>query len=219
VAVAKGILAIDEEEVETVAEAEVLVAVVEEESVRTVVADGVTGGFDAVGRHENGDAGKVAGEHERLVTGLGGVEEDGFSVGNNPGRGGSAAGEEAIRKAGEERFWPGLVAPAQDGDAPAGLLQGASELFDHGGFPGAADGEVPNADDEGTDRVTAEDGIVIEAGAEAHDAGVDGGEKKKEGLEEGGATAGRTIEDDVGGKLFQRFQSLQSHGLTMKIFG
>jgi hypothetical protein len=46
--VPKGILAIDEEEVEAVAEAEVLEAIVEEEGVGLVVADGVAGGFDAV---------------------------------------------------------------------------------------------------------------------------------------------------------------------------
>ena len=78
--VPKGILAIDEEEVEAVTKAEVLVTVVEEEGVGAVVADGVAGGFDAVRIDENGDARKVAGEHERLVTGLGGVEQDGFSV-------------------------------------------------------------------------------------------------------------------------------------------
>ncbi len=46
--VPKGILAIDEEKVEAVAKAEVLVTVVEEEGVGAVVADGVAGGFDAV---------------------------------------------------------------------------------------------------------------------------------------------------------------------------
>ena len=78
--VAEGILAVDEEEVEAVAEAEVLVAVIEKEGVGAVVADGVPGGFDAVGIDEDGDAGKVAGKHEGLVAGLGGVEQDRFSV-------------------------------------------------------------------------------------------------------------------------------------------
>jgi hypothetical protein len=219
VAVAEGILAIDEEEVEAVAEAEVLVAVVEEEGVGAVVADGVAGGFDAVGIDEDGDAGKVAGEHEGLVAGLGGVEQNGFAVGNDAGRGGSAAGEEAVGEAGEEGFGDGFVAAAKDGNAAAGLLEGAGEFFNDGGFAGAADGEVADADDEGTDGVTAEDGIVIEAGAEPHEVGVDGGEKKEEWLEEGGAASGRAVEDDVGGELLQRFQSLQSHQLRMKIFG
>jgi len=208
VAVAEGILAVDEEKIETVAETEVLVAVVEEEGIGAVVADGVAGGFDAIGIDKDGDTGKVAGEHEGLVAGLGGVEQDGFTVGNDPGRRWGAAGEEAVGESGEERFGNGFVAAAEDSDAAAGFLEGAGEFFDDGSFAGAADGEVTDADDEGTDGVTAEDGIVIKAGAEAHDPGVDGGEEKEKGLEEGGAASGCPVEDDVGRKLFQRFQSL-----------
>ena len=217
VAVAEGILAVDEEEIEAVAEAEVLVAVVEEEGVGAVVADGVPGGFDAVGIDEDGDAGEVAGEHEGFVAGLGGVEQDGFSVRDDAGRGGSAAGEEAIGESGEEGFGDGFVTAAEDGDAAASFLEGAGEFFDNGGFAGAADGEVADADDEGADGVTAKDGIVIKAGAKAHDAGVDGGEKKEEGLEEGGAASGRPVEDDVGGELLERLQGFQRHGLRMGI--
>jgi hypothetical protein len=203
VAVAEGILAVDEEEVKAVAEAEVLVAIVEEEGVGAVVADGVPGGFDAVGINEDGDAGEVAGEHEGFVAGLGGVEQDGFSVRDDAGRGGSAAGEEAIGESGEERLGDGFVAAAEDGDPAAGFLEGAGEFFHDGGFAGAADSEVADADDEGADGVTAEDGIVIKAGAESHDAGVDGGEKKEEGFEKGGAAAGGAVEDDVRGKLLE----------------
>ena len=217
VAVAEGILAIDEEEIEAVAEAEVLVAVVEKEGVGAIVADGVAGGFDAVRIDEDGDAGKIAGEHKGLVARLGGVEQNGFTVGNDAGWGRDTTGEEAIRKAGEERFWDGFVAAAKDGDASAGFLERAGELFDNGGFAGAADGQVANADDEGADGVTAKDGIVIKAGTEAHDAGIDGGEKKKERLEEGGAASGRPVEDDVGGELLERLQGFQRHGLRMGI--
>jgi hypothetical protein len=206
VAVAKGILAINEEEVKAVAEAEVLVAVVEEEGISAVVADGVAGGFDAVGVDENGDAGKVAGEHEGFVAGLGGVEQHGFSVRDDAGRGGSAAGEEAIGESGKERFGHGLVAAAEDGNATAGLLEGTGKLFDDGGLAGAADGEVADADDEGTDRVTAEDGVVIKVGAEAHDARIDGGKKEKKRLEQGGPATGGPVEDDVGGELLEGLQ-------------
>ena len=76
VLVAERVLSVDEEEVEAVAEAEVLEAVVEEEGVGLVVADGVASGFDAVGVDEDGDAWEVAGEHEGLVTGLSGIEEN-----------------------------------------------------------------------------------------------------------------------------------------------
>ena len=52
---------------------------------------------------------------------------------------------------------------------------------------------------------------MVEAGADAHDAGVKGGEEKKEGLEEGGSATGGTIEDDIGGKLLERFKSFEGH--------
>jgi hypothetical protein len=219
VAVAEGILSVDEEEVEAVTEAEVLVAVVEEEGVGAVVADGVPGGFDAVGVDEDGDAGEVAGEHEGLVAGLGRVEQHRFSVRNNAGRRRGAAGEKTVGEASEERLGDGFVAAAKDGDAAPGLLQGAGEFFDDGSFAGATDGEIADADDQGTNRVTAEDGVVIKAGAKAHDAGVDSGEEKKEGLEEGGAAASGAVEDDVGGELLEGFEGFQCHGLRMKIFG
>jgi hypothetical protein len=74
--VAERVLSVDEEEIEAVAEAEVLEAVIEEEGVGLVVADGVAGGFDAVGVDKDGDAWEVAGEHEGLVAGLSGIEEN-----------------------------------------------------------------------------------------------------------------------------------------------
>ena len=74
--VAEWVLAVDEEEVEAVAEAEVLEAVIEEEGVGLVVADGVAGGFDTVGVDEDGDAWKIAGEHEGFVAGLSGIEKN-----------------------------------------------------------------------------------------------------------------------------------------------
>jgi hypothetical protein len=76
VLVAERVLSVDEEEVEAVAEAEVLKAVVEKEGIGLVVADGVASGFDAVGVHKDGDAWEVAGEHEGLVAGLSGIEEN-----------------------------------------------------------------------------------------------------------------------------------------------
>jgi hypothetical protein len=74
--VSEGVLAVDEEEIEAVAEAEILEAVVEEEGVGLVMADGVAGGFDAVGVDEDGDAGEIACEHEGFVAGLSGIEEN-----------------------------------------------------------------------------------------------------------------------------------------------
>ena len=59
---------------------------------------------------------------------------------------------------------------------------------------------------------------MIKAGANAHDAGVDGGEEKEEGFEKGGAAAGGAVEDDVRGKLLERFEGFQGHGLSLEVF-
>ena len=72
--VAERILAIHEEEIKAVTEPEVLVAVVEEKGIGAIMTNGVSGAFDAIGIDEDGYAGEVAGEHEGLVTGLGGIE-------------------------------------------------------------------------------------------------------------------------------------------------
>ncbi len=94
--IAERILTIDEEEVKAIAEAEVLEAVIEKAGVSSVVSDGVAGAFDSVGINENGDTGKITGEHEGLVSCLGGVEEDRFSVGNNARGRGDPAWEKLI---------------------------------------------------------------------------------------------------------------------------
>jgi len=122
VLVAERVLSVDEEKVESVAEAEVLKAVVEKEGIGLVVANGVTGRFNSVGVDEDGDAWKVAGEHEGLVAGLSGIKENRFSVGDNAGRGGSAAGEKFVCKASKKGFGYRFVTATENGDAAACFL-------------------------------------------------------------------------------------------------
>ena len=176
VLIAEGVLPVDEEEVKAVAQTEVLESIIEEKSVGLVVADGVACGFDAIRIDENGHAREVASEHEGFVASLGGVEQDRFSVGHDTRGGGGAAGEELIGEASKKGFGYGFVSAAEDSDAAARFLKGAGEFFDDGCFACASDGEVTDADDHDTDRVAAEDGILVEAGANTHDACVDGRE-------------------------------------------
>jgi hypothetical protein len=176
VLVAEGILAVDEEKIKSITEAEVLEAIVEKEGIGLVVADGVAGGFDAVGINEDGDAGKVACEHEGFVAGLSGIEENRFSVGDNAGRGRGATREELVGQTSEEGFGNAFISAAEDGDSSARFLKGSGEFFDDGCFACASDGEVTHADDHHADRVPAEDGVLVEAGANAHDTCVDGRE-------------------------------------------
>ena len=209
--IAERILSIDEEEVKAIAEAEVLEAVIEKEGVGPIVADGVAGAFDSVGIDEHGDTGKITGEHEGLVSCLGGVEEDRFSVGNNARGGGNPAWKKLIGQAGEERFGSAFVSTTEDGDTATCFVQRAGKLLDDGSFTGATYCEVADADDHDADGVSAEDSILVEAGAQAHDPCIDSREEEEEWFKEGGTAACRTIEDDIGGKLFERFESLDCH--------
>jgi hypothetical protein len=217
--IAERILSIDEEEVKAIAEAEVLEAVIEKEGVSSVVSDGVAGAFDSVGIDENGDTGKITGEHEGLVSCLSGVEEDRFSVGNNARGGGDPAWEKLIGQAGEERFGSALVATTEDGDAAACFVERAGKFLDNGSFSGATYGEIADADDHDSDGVSAEDSILVEASTRTHDACVNRSEEEKERFKEGCAAACRTIEDDIGGKLFERFESLNCHEGKVEILG
>jgi hypothetical protein len=174
--VAEGVLAVDEEEVKAVAEAEVLEAVVEKEGIGLIVSNGVAGRFNSVGVDEYGDAWEIAGEHEGFVSGLSGIEKNRFSVGDNAGGGGSATGEKFVREASEKGFGDTFISATEDGDASARFLEGSSEFFDNGCFPCTSDSEVADADNHHTDRVAAENGVLVEAGANAHDACVDGRE-------------------------------------------
>ena len=61
-------------------------------------------------------------------------------------------------------------------------MKRAGEFFNDGSFAGATYGEVADADDHDPDGVSAKDGILIEAGAQTHDARIDGGEKEQEGF-------------------------------------
>ena len=209
--IAERILSIDEEKVEAIAEAEVLETIIEKKGVGPVVADSVAGTFDSVGIDEHGDTGEITGEHEGLVSSLGGVEEDRFSVGNNPRGGGDPAWEKLIGQAGEERFGSAFVATTEDGDAAACFVERAGQFLDDGSFAGAPYGEIADTDDHDADGVSAKDSILVEAGTQTHDACVNRSEEEKERFKERCAASSRTIEDDIGGKLFERFESLECH--------
>ena len=217
--ITKRILPINKQEVKAIAEAEVLETIIEKKGVGPVVANGVTGAFDSVGIDEHGDAGEIAGEHEGLVSCLRGVEEDRFSVRNNAGGRGDPAWKKLIGQAGEERFGSAFVATTEDGDAATCFVERAGKFLDDGSLSSATYGEIADADDHDADGVSAEDGILVEAGTQAHDACVNRSEEEKERFKERCAASSRTIEDDIGGKLFERFESLDCHEGKVEILG
>src|SRR5579859_540280 len=73
--VAKGIVAVDQADIEATFEGEVLKAVVEQQRVATIFGDGVTTAFDTILVNEHHHILQIRGEHIRFVTGLSTVEE------------------------------------------------------------------------------------------------------------------------------------------------
>jgi len=138
--IAERILSIDEKEVKAIAEAQVLKAVIEKEGVSSVVTDSVTGTFDSVGIDEHGDAREIAGEHEGLVSCLGGIEEDRISVRNNAGGRGDSTWEKLIGQACKERFGSAFVSTTEDGDVATCFVKRAGKFLDNGSFAGATYG-------------------------------------------------------------------------------
>lgn len=80
---AEGGIGIDQANVEGARHAQVLHAVIEDQGIDAELLDGKTCGFDPVAIDENGHAGKVVSEHEWLIAGELGVEQDGSPGGDN----------------------------------------------------------------------------------------------------------------------------------------
>jgi hypothetical protein len=203
--VSEGGVTIDEDNIEAMAEAEVLEAVIEEDGIDLVFADGGEPALHAVLVDEDDDVLEVIGEHVRFVAGGAGVEEKGFAVGDEA-RGVDAGfalelGFEALA----EGWFDAFVTAAEDGDGAAAFGEGFSEFFDDGGFAGATDGEVADGDDEAAEVAFAEDAIAVEVEAEADDAAVEVGEGVEDGAEGGGTGAFAAFKDDVDGELFEIF--------------
>jgi len=187
--VAEGVGFVHQEEIELAAEREVLEAVVEEENVGAKFLDGVLAGLDSVFVHQHNDAGEIAGEHEGLVPGFGGIEEDVLAVADDLGRGVLAVAEPAP-PADIKRLGAAFVTAAEDGDVAAALGEGTGEFFDDGGLARAADGEVADHDDRDAQGLIAEqDALAVEPNAHTDHAVKYEGEDRKRASKEGNADA------------------------------
>jgi hypothetical protein len=210
--VAEGMLAVDEGEVDPFFKGEILIAIVENDEVDSEFFDGEAGTFDPVFIDENEDIAKIGSEHEGFVTGTFRVEEKGAAIGDDARGIGRFLEGNLPPPAGEEGAGHAFVTATEDGDATSVLGKDTGEEFDDWGFAGAADGEVADADDGATDRVTFQPAVVIEVPAPAHDLGVEAGKDPSDGAEEAGAKAFAFFEDDLNGELFELFEGAVGHG-------
>lgn len=206
--VSKGSEAVDEDDVEAMTEAKVLEAIVEEDGIDFVFADGGEAAFDAILIDEDDDVFEIVREHVWFIAGGAGVEEEGFAVGDEPGWVDGGFSFDFIFEALAEGRFDALVSAAEDCDFASAVGEGFSELFDDGGFSGAADGEVSDGDDEAAEISFAEDAIAIQGEAEADGTIVDVGEAVEAGAEDGGTGALSAFQNDVDGELLEIFLPL-----------
>jgi hypothetical protein len=212
VVIAEGGVAVDEDDVETAAEAEVLETVVEEERVAVEFADGPAAGFDAVFVDDDGDAGEIAGEHPWFVAGVSGVAGDVRAIADDERWRFAGGAEEASGETVAEGRFDAFVAAAEDSDLAAFLLEAAGEHFDDWGFAGAADGEVADADDGGSEVVIGFDAVSEERDAALDEAFEEMGEAGEEEAERACAEAAAVAEDDFDAPLFEAVHVFARHG-------
>lgn len=212
VLVAPRLLVIDQNDVgASPPELPILKAVVEQEGVAAELFDGKSPAFDAVFIDEDDDVFEIGGEHERLIAGHFGIEEEAGAVGDDARRGGLASEEDKVGEAAAERGGAGSVAAGEDGDAAAFVLEGAGEFFDDGGFAGSADGEVADGDDLDAEGGVTEEADVIKEPAEFDASFVEFGEEEEEVSDHGGTVAASLFEDDFENKGFRGFNPGLDH--------
>jgi len=212
VAVGEGGLAVDEDDVDALLEAEELEAVVEEKGVAVVFANGVEAAFDAVLVDEDEDVLEVGGEHEGLVAGEFGIEKEGAAIGNDAGRMAVLDGAKAVEETLRKRDGLAFVAAAEDGDLAAPLGQFAGEELHHRRLAGAADGEVADADDEAAEGVDGTEAAFEPPEAPFDAQAVEAGKHPEEKTEHPGSKAPASFEDDIDGELLEPVKTVGSHG-------
>ena len=206
---------VDEDDIDTVTEALVLQAVIEEQDVAVEVEQCMESAFDAVLVDEDADAGQIFGQHVRFVAGAAGVEEDGFSVGDDARREDVEVFEEFVAQALHERAGHAFVAAAEDGDAASAILQLAGEHFGNGCLAGAADGEVADADYGAAEFLRTKDAAAVKGEPDLYGALVDFGESPEDEFEGIGASALAAFENDVDGVALEPFED-DAHGSVLE---
>jgi hypothetical protein len=74
VSIPKGITFVDEKKIQVTFQAQMLETIVEDECIAAELSDGPLARKDTVTAHEDGNAGKICGQHERLIPRLCGIQ-------------------------------------------------------------------------------------------------------------------------------------------------
>ena len=206
--IAERVVAVDKADVEPTFKREILETIVEEQCVAAEALDGVPAGFDAIFIHEDDDIFEIRGKHVRFVAGLFDVEQQRLAVGNNLRGDLVFLKQEFGGDALPERARCAFVTARKNGDAPAGLLQGACKNFDDRRLAGAADGEIANADDLTAERVIAKNPVPPEPEPALHDDLKNSRQAKQHRAGEARAKIVPAIKDDIENVLLDGFSPL-----------
>ena len=175
------------------------------------MADRVDPALDAVAIDEDDDPAQVVCEHERLVAGGARIQQKRLAVGNHTRHEQGFVFCQLVEKAEQEGARNALVAAAEDGHAASSLLERAGEHFDHRGFSGATNGQVPHADHQTSVRVAAKNAAAVEGQPGLHDEAINRGKPGEQPAQDVGAPPVAPFENDVDGKGFEAFDPA-SHG-------
>ena len=115
-----------------------------------------------------------------------------------------------------ERAGDALVAAAEDGHAASADLQLAGQHFRHGGFPGAADGQIPDADHRAPEFLGAEETAPVKSEPRLHGALVEAGETAEDEFQRVGPSALAAFENDINGVAFEAFEN-DPHGQASRV--
>ncbi len=168
-AVAEGIVAVDQHQVDLAAERQVLQAVVEQDRVDAEATQRETPAFDAVAvdDDDHAEGGEDAGEHVGLVAGLIGAREHGAAIRDHQ-RIRAAALRQPAPETLRPRIGGALVAAREDGHLAAAAGEDLGHLQDDGRLSGAADGQVAHHHDLTPQRGVAKEPMTVKPETQAH---------------------------------------------------
>ena len=199
-AVAEGIAAVHEQEIDLPAQRQVLQTVVKQDGIHAETAERETAAFDTIAVHDDHDAvaAEVLREHVGLVAGFVGTDEHRASIGDDQ-RIGPARLRQPAPEALHHRIRGPFVAAREDGDTTTAGCQDLRHLQHDGGLTCAADRKITHDDHLAAQRRVAEHPVTIKPQTQPDEDSEDPGQNSQESPEQGRSDPAPTSVDYVYG--------------------
>src|ERR1051325_279369 len=181
----------------------ILKSIIEQECIHFPFVNGEPATFHPIFVHEYDHILQIMGEHIRFVSRCEGVEQQGFSIGNNSGRFRIAQTPAAPTSLARHA----LVPPAENGHfAPPGL-QSSGKLLHNRRFASTANGEIAYANHQTPQSPFAEDSFSIKIQPELYQPVVNERQREKQPTQQRSANSMTSFENHVDPEFFQLFKS------------